>query len=58
VNESDSQLPLLVMVLVGAFAVSWVLRKLAPAMNPVRRLLITLGGGIVVGGILFGAVFR
>jgi uncharacterized membrane protein len=58
VDQSESQIPLLVMVIFGALAVSWVLRKLAPAMNPFRRLLYTLAGGVVLGGVLFGVLFN
>jgi len=58
VNESESQIPLLLTVLLGAFAVSWLLRKVAPAMNPVRRLLFTLAGGVVLGGVVFGVLFN
>jgi hypothetical protein len=57
VNSSDT-IPLILMVLLGAALVAWALRRLRPAMPPLRRMVFILGGGFVVGGALYGAILN
>jgi len=57
VDESQSQLPMLLMMAGGAAAVWWVLKRFASKMPISRRLMVTAIGGVVVGGILYGMVY-
>jgi hypothetical protein len=58
VNESHSQAPLILTVIVAGLLVSWVIRKVQPGMPLVRRLLFIVGGGVILGGVIYGVIFR
>jgi hypothetical protein len=57
VDESQSQLPMLLMMAGGAAAVWWVLKRFGAKMPLSRRLLVTAIGGVVLGGILYGLIY-
>jgi hypothetical protein len=57
VNESDAQFPLIIAVIVGGLATSWLLRKVRPGMAPMRRLILVVVGAVLIGGVIYGAIF-
>jgi hypothetical protein len=57
VDESQSQLPMLLMMAGGAAAVWWVLKRFASKMPLTRRLMVIAIGGVVLGGILYGLIY-
>ena len=56
-DTTPSVLPMVVMMIVGAAAIFWLLRRFRPGMPMARRTLWVVGGGIVLGGLIYGAVF-
>jgi hypothetical protein len=54
--DSEATVPALLAVAAGAYAVAWTLRRLRPGLPAGRRLVYILGGGIVVGGMLYGMI--
>lgn len=57
-NESESQLPILLAMAGGAAVMWWLLKRFAPKMALSRRLMVTAIGGVVLGGVLYGMVFN
>jgi hypothetical protein len=54
VNELP--VPAILATILGAVMVAWLLRRARPAMPPLRRLMYIVGGGILVGGFLYGMI--
>jgi hypothetical protein len=55
--DNEAALPILVLMVVGGVLVAWVLRRAAPKMALTRRVLWIVGGGMVVGGVVYAVVF-
>jgi hypothetical protein len=53
---TESQVPILLAILVAGALVAWVLRRLRPAMPFTTKVLFVVGGGILIGGALYGAI--
>ena len=55
--DNEAALPILVLMVVGGVLVAWVLRRAAPKMALTRRVLWIVGGGMVVGGVVYAVIF-
>ncbi|HEV2087467.1 MAG TPA: hypothetical protein VGR21_04050 [Cryptosporangiaceae bacterium] len=46
----------LVAVVAAAVTLAWVLRRVAPGMRPLRRLVWIVVGSVLLGGFFYGAM--
>ena len=57
-DEPQTPLPLLLAVGAGAWLVWWGLGKVGTKMQLTRKLMVTAIGGVVIGGLLYGMIYR
>ena len=55
---TESQVPILLMVVLGGVLVAWLLRRFLPGMPFTRRMVYIVGGGILIGGVFYSAVMN
>jgi hypothetical protein len=55
---TESNVPILLMVVLGGALVGWLLRRFSPGMPFTKRMAYIVGGGILIGGVFYGAVMN
>jgi hypothetical protein len=53
---TEAQVPILLAVVIAGALVAWVLRRVRPGLPFFTRVLYVVGGGILIGGALYGMI--
>lgn len=53
---TESQVPILLAVVIAGALVAWVLPRVRPGLPFLTRVLVVVGGGILIGGAVYGVI--